>query len=124
MGFIISKRILKRILGYITDDMICIPQYVALLSYLYNYLGEDQSAANCVRHYQSELNIFMNEKLKNTHVSFRVTTILCLRLQIAAVLLWKIGSLCDTMDINIKHIACQVGNFIFFALSLHEGKAS
>ena len=53
----------KRNLDYIAEDMVYIPQYVALLSYLYNYQGKQNLAWETVRHYRDKINQFVSEQI-------------------------------------------------------------
>lgn len=53
----------KRNLDYIAEDMICIPQYVALLSYLYNYLGNQDLAWDIIKEYREEINQFIGKQI-------------------------------------------------------------
>lgn len=55
----------KRNLNYIAEDMVYIPQYVALLSYLYNYLGKKEPAMKCILKYCDTINCFMRKQLPN-----------------------------------------------------------
>ncbi len=53
----------KRNLDYIADDMVYIPQYVALLSYLYNYQGKQDLAREAIKYYRDEINQFVNKQV-------------------------------------------------------------
>lgn len=55
----------KRNLNYIAEDMAYIPQYVALLSYLYNYQGNQVLARGTIIYYRDEINQFVNEKISD-----------------------------------------------------------
>ena len=53
----------KRNLNYIAEDVVYIPQYVALLSYLYNFLGKYDLARNVIVYYRDEINRFVSRQI-------------------------------------------------------------
>ena len=55
----------KRNLNYIAEDIVYIPQYVALLSYLYNYLGKNGLAKKSILYYRDEIDRFVDKQLPN-----------------------------------------------------------
>lgn len=59
----------NRCLSYISEDMVYIPQYVALLAYLYNYQGNTELAREAICYYRDELNQFVSKQLKNGYTA-------------------------------------------------------
>ena len=59
----------KRNLNYIAEDIVYIPQYVALLSYLYNYLGKNGLAKECILYYRDEIDRFVDIQLPNGYTA-------------------------------------------------------
>lgn len=59
----------KRNLNYIAEDMVFIPQYVALRSYLYNFLGKGDLAIDCIQTYNDKISCFMNEKITGDYTA-------------------------------------------------------
>lgn len=59
----------KRKLDYIAEDMVYIPQYVALLSYLYNYHGKQELAREAIRYYRDELNQFVSRQISDGYTA-------------------------------------------------------
>ena len=59
----------KRNLNYIAEDIVYIPQYVALLSYLYNYLGKNDLAKKCIIYYCDEVSSFVNKQFPNGYTA-------------------------------------------------------
>ena len=59
----------KRTLNYIAEDIVYIPQYVALLSYLYNYLGKNGLAKKCILYYQDEIDRFIDKQLPSGYTA-------------------------------------------------------
>lgn len=53
----------KRNLNYISEDMVYIPQYVALLSFLYNYHGKQDLAWDTIKYYHDEINQFVSKQI-------------------------------------------------------------
>ena len=55
--------ITQRRIKYIGEDMVFIPQYIALLSYLLNYSGRNQRAYQVLKFYQDELREFTTKPI-------------------------------------------------------------
>ena len=53
----------KRNLNYIAEDMVFIPQYVALLAYMYNIQGKPELAIEVIRYYREEINRFVSRQI-------------------------------------------------------------
>lgn len=62
----------KRNLNYIAEDIVYIPQYVALLSYLYNYLGKNGLAKECILYYRDEIDRFVDIQLPNGYTAVQL----------------------------------------------------
>ncbi len=59
----------KRNLDYIAEDIVYIPQYVALLSFIYNYQGKTELAHDIIKYYCDEIERFNEKQIKGKYTA-------------------------------------------------------